>query len=459
MVDGGAYAEDALSLHWQYPIVDLDWDEDGVTDYAYYDTDNCLLEENTWVSIQAQVIPEYESATANANDTVTFTLYIDTSAPLSPENFIFTDRNIMAAEFGGEEHDGMYHVVTKMDEYWFMDYEMSISLDYDEESGKWMGMIFTGTYASNTPAKGEMGIGDSGFYPFNANSKFMYLGYDYAGNVSAYELQGGEYLLDWIDLKPDTVFLRPGDTMTVENVVEHSFGVEASWLLSDDTVAEIVESDGSSCVIRGLKPGEAQVSAGFNDYRKAVTVTVIDPDVAGRYTDIGNHWAKDSIEAALTLGFFQGTSSTTFSPEKTLTRAEMVTVLYRMAGTPEATATNPFRDVAPDRWYTDAVTWAAANGIVLGKTADRFDPNAPVTREQIASILYRYATYLGMDVSARSELSGYSDAGKISNYAKEAMSWAVATGLIHGMTHAVLSPGGSATRAQAATLAIRFRGL
>ena len=82
-----------------------------------------------------------------------------------------------------------------------------------------------------------------------------------------------------------------------------------------------------------------------------------------------------------------------------------------------------------------------------------------MTREQIASILYRYATYLGMDVSARSELSGYSDAGKISNYAKEAMSWAVATGLIHGMTHAVLSPGGSATRAQAATLALRFRGL
>ncbi len=108
----------------------------------------------------------------------------------------------------------MYHVVTKMDEYWFMDYEMSISLDYDEESGKWMGMIFTGTYASNTPAKGEMGIGDSGFYPFNANSKFMYLGYDYAGNVSAYELQGGEYLLDWIDLKP-------------------GYGVPATWRYDD----------------------------------------------------------------------------------------------------------------------------------------------------------------------------------------------------------------------------------
>ena len=281
----------------------------------------------------------------------------------------------------------------------------------------------------------------------------------YAGNVSAYELQGGEYLLDWVDLKPDTVFLRPGDTMTVENVAEHPFGVEASWLLSDDTVAEIVESDSSSCVIRGLKPGEVQVCAGFNDYRKAVTVTVIDPDVVGRYTDIGNHWARDSMEAALTLGFFRGTSATTFSPEKTLTRAEMVTVLHRMAGTPEVEAENPFRDVAPDRWYTDAITWAAANGIVQGKTADRFDPNAPVTREQIASILYRYATYLGMDVSARSELSGYGDAGKISNYAKEAMSWAVATGLIRGITGTVLSPGGSATRAQAATLAIRFRGL
>lgn len=459
VVYGGAFAEDALSLEWLYPLVELDWDEDGVTDYTYYDTGNCLLEENTWVSIQARVIPEYESATANANDTVTFTLYIDTSAPVSPESFIFTDRNIMADEFGGEEYDGMYHVVTKMNEYWFMDYEMSISLDYDEESGKWMGMIFTSTYASNTPAKGELGTGDSGFYPFNENSKFMYLGYDYAGNVSAYEIQGGEYLLDWVDLKPDTVFLRPGDTMTVENVAEHPFGVEASWLLSDDTVAEIVESDSSSCVIRGLKPGEVQVCAGFNDYRKAVTVTVIDPDVVGRYTDIGNHWARDSMEAALTLGFFRGTSATTFSPEKTLTRAEMVTVLHRMAGTPEVEAENPFRDVAPDRWYTDAITWAAANGIVQGKTADRFDPNAPVTREQIASILYRYATYLGMDVSARSELSGYGDAGKISNYAKEAMSWAVATGLIRGITGTVLSPGGSATRAQAATLVIRFRGL
>lgn len=119
------------------------------------------------------------------------------------------------------------------------------------------------------------------------------------------------------------------------------------------------------------------------------------------------------MEAALTLGFFRGTSATTFSPEKTLTRAEMVTVLHRMAGTPEVETENPFRDVAPDRWYTDAITWAAANGIVQGKTADRFDPNAPVTREQIASILYRYATYLGMDVSARSELSGYGDAGKL----------------------------------------------
>ena len=82
-----------------------------------------------------------------------------------------------------------------------------------------------------------------------------------------------------------------------------------------------------------------------------------------------------------------------------------------------------------------------------------------MTREQIAAILYRYATYLGMDVSARSELSGYGDAGKIRNYAQEAMSWAVATGLIQGMTNTVLSPGGSATRAQAATLTIRFRGL
>ena len=151
-----------------------------------------------------------------------------------------------------------------------------------------------------------------------------------------------------------------------------------------------------------------------------------------------------------------GTDGSLFSPESTTTRAQVVTVLYRLAGQPAADWANPFWDVPASAWFHDAVTWAWENDITGGVSSTHFGAGNAVTREQLAAFLYRYAQDQGYDTSARADLSGYSDAGLVSSYATEALSWANATGLITGTTGTTLSPQGSATRAQVATILSRF---
>ena len=151
-----------------------------------------------------------------------------------------------------------------------------------------------------------------------------------------------------------------------------------------------------------------------------------------------------------------GTDGSLFAPESTTTRAQVVTVLYRLAGQPAADWENPFWDVPASAWFHDAVTWAWENDITGGVSSTHFGAGNAVTREQLAAFLYRYAQDQGYDTSARADLSGYSDAGLVSSYATEALSWANATGLITGTTATTLSPKGSATRAQVATILSRF---
>ena len=151
-----------------------------------------------------------------------------------------------------------------------------------------------------------------------------------------------------------------------------------------------------------------------------------------------------------------GTDGSLFSPVSTTTRAQVVTVLYRLAGQPAADWENPFWDVPASAWFHDAVTWAWENDITGGVSSTHFGAGNAVTREQLAAFLYRYAQDQGYDTSARADLSGYSDAGLVSSYATEALSWANATGLITGTTATTLSPQGSATRAQVATILSRF---
>ena len=177
------------------------------------------------------------------------------------------------------------------------------------------------------------------------------------------------------------------------------------------------------------------------------------------FTDVDGHWALSSIDCVYRRGLMQGTSDTAFSPERIVTRGMIAAILYRLAGQPDVKDTGVFNDVAADSYCADAAAWAAETGVMQGYTATDFGPNDAVTRQQLAAILYRYAAHSGLDVSARADLSAFTDAGSIGGYAVEAMQWANARQLINGRSNTVLDPGGNATRAQTAVILARFLGL
>lgn len=167
-------------------------------------------------------------------------------------------------------------------------------------------------------------------------------------------------------------------------------------------------------------------------------------------------WFYNDVKYVYEKGMMAGTAADVFAPNATTTRAMIVTILYRLEGSPAVTGTSSFVDVPAGQWYTDAVNWAAANQIVKGTSATTFAPNASITREQMAAILYRYAQYKGYDVTKKADLSGYSDNSQVSAYAKDALAWANAAKLINGVTNTTLAPQGNATRAQVSAILHRF---
>lgn len=167
-------------------------------------------------------------------------------------------------------------------------------------------------------------------------------------------------------------------------------------------------------------------------------------------------WFYNDVKYVYEKGMMSGTAADVFAPNATTTRAMIVTILYRLEGSPAVTGTSAFVDVPAGQWYTDAVNWAAANQIVKGTSATTFAPNDSITREQMAAILYRYAQYKGYDVTKRADLSGYSDNSQVSAYAKDALAWANAAKLINGVTNTTLAPQGNATRAQVSAILHRF---
>ena len=175
------------------------------------------------------------------------------------------------------------------------------------------------------------------------------------------------------------------------------------------------------------------------------------------FTDVlESDWFHEAVDYVYLHGLMNGVDETHFEPMGTMTRAMLVTVLYRLSGSPEISSDNPFTDVKEGQWYTDAVLWANAKNIVTGYGEGLFGTNDSVTREQIATILYRYARSAGYDVGMTADLSAYTDASGISSWAVEAMGWANAAGLISGRTADTLVPGGTANRAEVATILMRF---
>lgn len=166
-------------------------------------------------------------------------------------------------------------------------------------------------------------------------------------------------------------------------------------------------------------------------------------------------WYCDAVEYVYENGLMSGVSGGRFAPNDTLTRAMLVQTLYAMEGRPAA-ASAGFADVASGDWYASAVNWAAANGVVSGVSETGFGPNNALTREQLALILYRFAQYKGYDVTGTSDLTAYADGSSVSNWAAEAMSWAVNAGLISGVGGNQIAPTGTATRAQVAQILMNF---
>lgn len=248
-------------------------------------------------------------------------------------------------------------------------------------------------------------------------------------------------------VSPSRTMAGKGGTVTLTVTPDEGYRLE-----------KLTVKDASGNELKLVDQGEGRYSFTMPDTNVTVEATFVLDDGAGLpFTDVAvGDWYYDAVAYVYENGLMTGTSGTLFSPNATTTRAMIVTILYRLEGSPVANGSAGFTDVAYGTWYTAAVNWAAANEIVTGYGSGKFGPMDPITREQMAAILFRYADFKGMDTSARADLSGYTDAGDISAYAVEAMSWANAEGFITGTTATTLKPQGSATRAQVATILTRY---
>ena len=243
-----------------------------------------------------------------------------------------------------------------------------------------------------------------------------------------------------------------GDTVTI--TIDPDEGYELDSLTVRDSRGNRidVERQSDTRYTFEMPSGRVTVDASFTE----VAETPETPDQIGSFTDVDtDDWFADAVQYMLDNGMMNGVTDTTFGPGTTTTRGMIVTILYRLEGEPDTTASS-FTDAASGMYYADAVAWAQANSIVTGITETIFAPDQAITREQMAAILYRYAQYKGYDVTASNDLSSYTDASQISAYATTAMQWANAEGLITGNTSTTINPKGNATRAEVATILMRF---
>lgn len=192
---------------------------------------------------------------------------------------------------------------------------------------------------------------------------------------------------------------------------------------------------------------------------RCVKVELVEEDPCEQYTDLdANAWYAESVHFALVNGLFVGYGDGTFRPEAALSRAMVATVLYRQAGSPAVTGSSTFPDLKDD-WYADAVAWAQEAKVVIGDDKGLFRPDDDVTREEMVTMLYRFAASQNMDTTTTGDLSNFTDASSVQSYATEPMTWAVGNGIILGMGNNELAPRESATRAQFAAITARLAAL
>ena len=268
--------------------------------------------------------------------------------------------------------------------------------------------------------------------------------------------------------------------LTATIVPTYAANQAVTWA-SDNTAVATVTANG---LVQGVSAGTAMITVTTvcGNFTASVTVTVVaappwqppnnggggggstpppqpDPEPEYRFLDVNSgHWFYDAAMFVYKQGIMQGVNATAFSPDATLSRGMVATILHRLEGEPVSTASHGFSDVAPGTWYANAVAWAFENGIVQGVSATSFAPHAPITREQFATMLHRYAEFAGVDisVSAGASLDHFVDAYRTSDWAEDAKLWANYNDLITGRTSTTIVPGGTASRAEAATILMRF---
>lgn len=211
-----------------------------------------------------------------------------------------------------------------------------------------------------------------------------------------------------------------------------------------------MEPDGT---VTAVAPGIATITVTTNDGGFTATCAVT---VYEQYSDVvSGAWYETAVQYVSARGLMVGTGSDKFSPNSALDRSMLVSILYRQAGRPEVTEASTFVDVPANSWFGPAVAWAQDEGIVYGVTETAFAPYQAVTREQMAAFFFRFAAYSGVDTSARAELDAFADANQVSNYAKEAIQWCVAEGILSG-SNGELNPKDNATRAEFASIMMRY---
>ena len=239
-----------------------------------------------------------------------------------------------------------------------------------------------------------------------------------------------------------------GAAVTITATPDRGYQVNAVTVTDrfGDAVQVTENADGTYTFT--MPNGQVTITATFVETEEPVDEPFLDVNESD--------WFYDAVAYAYENGIMDGVGGNRFAPNSETTRAQLVTILYRMEGQPAVSGDLPFTDVEAGTWYTNAVVWAAQNGIVNGVGDDTFAPGNDLTREQLVTILYRYAESKGYDVSASADLAGYPDGEEIQAYAREAMAWAVAENIIQGMEDDTLKPAGNASRAQIATILMRF---
>ena len=254
--------------------------------------------------------------------------------------------------------------------------------------------------------------------------------------------------------------IRRGDKTALTELYDDA-ALDLSRLAADVFPAELIADleaalEAAEAVLNDADATQADVDAAQSALQAAWDALKAYP-VNSAYTDIPDgQWYTDAVDFVTRYGFMNGVGSGLFHPGDNVNRAQFVTILYRMAGSPAVTIDNPFEDIPDGQWFSDAVVWAYEKGITTGTDESHFNPGGTLVRQHMVTFLMRFAKTMGIDTSDRADLSGYTDADLIQSYAQAPMEWAVAVGIISGMSETSLDPNGLANRAQIAIIIQRF---